>query len=142
GVAAPGRGPAPANGTSQTGNRPRRAPRRRHPSMTIPPLVILLIGIVTVVGMILVLRLNAFLALITAAILVSLLAPGPMDGKISRVALEFGVAAGKIGIVIALAAVIGQCMMESGAADRIVQAFLRLLGEKRASVALLSSGYV
>ncbi len=110
--------------------------------MTIPPLAILLIGIVTVVGMILVLRLNAFLALITAAILVSLLAPGALDEKISRVAVEFGVSAGKIGIVIALAAVIGQCMMDSGAADRIVRAFLSLLGEKRASVALLSSGYV
>jgi gluconate:H+ symporter, GntP family len=33
-------------------------------------------------------------------------------------------------------------MMESGAADRIVRAFLSLLGEKRASFALMGSGYV
>lgn len=110
--------------------------------MEIHPLIILAIGIATVVGMILVLRLNAFLALITAAILVSLMAPGPIAEKISRVALAFGASAGTIGIVIALAAIIGTCLMESGAADRIVRFFLRMLGEKRASTALMGSGFV
>lgn len=110
--------------------------------MTLDPLVILGIGIATVLGLILVLRVNAFLALITAAIVVSLLAPGDTAVKISRVAEAFGSAAGKIAIVIALAAIIGECMMLSGAADRVVQAFLHLLGEKRASWALMSSGYV
>jgi len=106
------------------------------------PLTILLVGLVTVVGMILVLRANAFVALITAAILVSLLAPGAMADKVSRVAGAFGSAAGKIGVVIALAAVIGKCMMDSGAADRIVRSFLRVLGDRRAPVALAYSGFV
>lgn len=110
--------------------------------MTIPPLAILGLGIAAVIGLILVLRLNAFLALIVSALLVSLLAPGPVDQKASRVATAFGVAAGNIGVVIALAAIIGTCMMDSGAADRIVRAFVRLLGEKRSSVALMGSGYV
>ncbi|WP_169977707.1 GntP family permease [Tautonia rosea] len=110
--------------------------------MEIHPLIILAVGIATVVGMILVLRLNAFLALITAAILVSLMAPGPIAEKISRVALAFGASAGTIGIVIALAAIIGTCLMESGAADRIVRFFLRVLGEKRAATALMGSGFV
>ncbi|NQU24559.1 MAG: gluconate permease, partial [Candidatus Nealsonbacteria bacterium] len=47
-----------------------------------------------------------------------------------------------IGIVIALAAVIGKCLMDSGAADRIVRSFLKILGEKRAPVALMGSGFV
>ncbi|OHB67337.1 MAG: hypothetical protein A2V70_00180 [Planctomycetes bacterium RBG_13_63_9] len=106
------------------------------------PLFALLLGLVTVVGMIIVLRVNAFLALISAAMLVSLLAPGPPGEKMARVATEFGNAAGKIGIVIAMAAVIGKCLMDSGAADRIVRSILRLLGEKRASAALLGSGFV
>ena len=106
------------------------------------PLLILTIGIVTVLGMIIVLRLNAFLALITAALVVSLLAPGSIGNKAFRVADAFGSTAGKIGVVIALAAIIGQCMMDSGAADRIVRAFLRLLGQKQASVALMGSGFV
>lgn len=106
------------------------------------PLVILGLGMVTVIGLIVGLRMNAFIALLIAAILVSLLAPGEMSDKISRVAVAFGNTAGSIGIVIALAAVIGKAMMDSGAADRIVRGFLSLLGEKRGGVALLSSGYV
>lgn len=106
------------------------------------PLMILAFGMAVVLGMILFLRINAFLALLTAAILVSLLAPGEPQHQISRVADAFGGAMASIGIVIALAAVIGQCMMDSGAADRVVRGFLRLLGEKRAPWALLGSGYV
>lgn len=103
---------------------------------------ILIIGMATVIGMILFLKLNAFVALISAALVVSLLSPGDPAEKVSRVAEAFGSAAGKIGIVIALAAIVGQCMMESGAADRIVQSFLKVLGEKRASYAMMGSGFI
>jgi gluconate:H+ symporter, GntP family len=106
------------------------------------PLLILLVGMATILGAILLLRLNAFLALITAAIVVSLLAPGEPAVKIARVAEGFGRTAGSIGVVIALAAIAGKAMMDSGAADRIVKAFLALLGEKRGATALCATGYV
>jgi len=106
------------------------------------PLLILGIGIFTIIFMIAALRMNAFIALITSAIIVSLLAPGELAEKISRVAAAFGRTAGDIGIVIALAVVIGKCMMDSGAADRIVRGFLSLLGEKRCPWALMCSGFV
>ena len=106
------------------------------------PLLILGIGVAIVIGMIVVLRINAFIALISAALVVSLLAPGPLAEKVSWVAQAFGKTAGDIGIVIALAVVIGRCMMDSGAADRIVRGFLSLLGEKRSATALMASGYV
>src|SRR5918993_4395324 len=106
------------------------------------PLVILGVGMAAILGGILVLRLNAFVALIAAAILVSLLAPGDAATRITRVAEAFGRTAGTIGIVIALAAIIGRAMMDSGAADRIVSAFLSLLGHRRGAHALTASGYV
>jgi GntP family gluconate:H+ symporter len=106
------------------------------------PLVILAIGIAIVIGMIVALRVNAFLALITAAMVVSLLAPGDLSEKISRVATEFGTTAGKIGVVIAMAAIIGKCLIDSGAADRVVRLFVGLLGEKRCAISLMSSGFV
>lgn len=112
----------------------------------LPPLIILAVGIAVVLGMIIVLKINAFLALITAAVVVSLLScvndPESLPNSINRVAEAFGGGATSIGIVIALAAIIGQCMMDSGAADRIVRAFLNLLGEKRSPWALMGSGYV
>lgn len=106
------------------------------------PFVCLAAGVATVLGLIIALKVNAFIALITAAIVVSLMAGGPMGEKITRVATAFGTAAGNIGIVIGLAAVIGTCLLDSGAADRIVRAFLRVLGEKQSPVALLGSGFV
>src|SRR5690606_32411768 len=53
-----------------------------------------------------------------------------------------GSVAGSIGIVIALAAIIGKSLMDSGAAERIVRALLGALGEKRAPLALMGSGYI
>jgi gluconate:H+ symporter, GntP family len=106
------------------------------------PLLILASGVALVVGAIVYFRLNAFIALIGAAIVVSLLAPGPLDQKLTRVAEAFGTTAGNIAIVIGMAAIIGQCMMESGAADRVVRAFLNRLGEARGGAALAGSGFV
>ncbi len=106
------------------------------------PLLILLVGMATILVGIVGLRLNAFLALITAAIVVSLLAPGEPAVRIGRVAEGFGRTAGTVGVVIALAAIAGQAMMNSGAADRIVRAFLALLGVERGATALCATGYV
>lgn len=106
------------------------------------PLWILVLGIAIVVGMIVVLRLNAFFAMVTAAIVVSLLAPGEAVERISRVAEAFGVTAGKIGIPIAMAVVIGKCMLDSGAADRLALACLRLFGQQRGGLSLTASGFV
>ncbi len=114
------------------------------------PFLIVGIGITVVLTLILKWRVNAFIALITAALVVSFLAPAPpttddpakQETWVSRVAKEFGTSCEKIGLVIGFAAVIGEAMMKSRAADRIVLAFLKLLGAKRASLALMSSGFV
>lgn len=106
-----------------------------------PPLVILALAVALILGLILVLRLNAFVALISVAVVVSLLAPGELEEKIPRVAVAFGVSAGKIGIPIAMAAIIGSCLLASGAADRIVRGMLGLFGENRGATALAASGF-
>jgi GntP family gluconate:H+ symporter len=106
------------------------------------PLIILFLGVSLLVLMIIVLRLNAFIALISCAMVVSLLSPGEISIKISRVAEEFGNVVGGVGIIIAFAAIIGKCLMDSGAADRIARAFLKMLGEERAPAALMGSGFL
>ncbi len=107
------------------------------------PLLILAIAVAVVFVLIIRLKVNAFLALITAAMTVGLLSPLVRLGDVMpQVAASFGNVCGSIGIVIALAALIGQCLMESGAADKIVRVFVRLLGEKNSSLSLVTSGYV
>jgi GntP family gluconate:H+ symporter len=114
------------------------------------PFAVLAIAVCVIVLLITVARLHAFLALILAAMCVGWLAkelPGDAGQSHWVQAVElttagFGVTAGKIAVVIALASVIGMCLMESGAADKVVRRFLAVFGEKRAGAALMLSGYV
>jgi GntP family gluconate:H+ symporter len=105
------------------------------------PLVILLIGMTVVVGGILVLRLHAFLSLVAGAICVLALTSSAIPIGV-RLGQGFGKTAGGVGILVAMAAVLGRTLMESGAAERIVLSTRRLLGDKRAPLAFLISGFV
>lgn len=130
------------------------------------PVVLFLIGMAIVLAGVLWLRLHAFLALIAAALAISVLTPQPAlrgfaDKRVadeewtekqagtfvsqnaaSRVAAEFGDGCRKVGILIAMAAIIGTCLIESGAAQRIVQSILAIFGVARAQLAFLLSGFL
>ena len=125
------------------------------------PIIILLIGIAIVLIAIIGLRLHAFLALLLAALAVGLLtssdalmqfamSKGMSDSQAlalvnqslgKRLATAFGNTTAKVGILIAMASIIGTCLLKSGAADRIIRSALGLFGEKRAPLAFLSSGF-
>ncbi|MHC4584465.1 MAG: GntP family permease, partial [Planctomycetota bacterium] len=130
--------------------------------MMIDPLWLLLIGMIVVLGGILLLRLHAFLALILGALIVGSLTTSAalenyanqkemtvkektalVDSSVGqRVAQGFGRTCTKIGILIAMASIIGKFLLESGAAERIIRSLVKWLGEKRASHAFLSSGFL
>ena len=123
------------------------------------PLAVLGISLAAIVILITRLRVHAFFALIFAAILTGVLS-GALPGErgtlpgtpqkershwVQAVELTvegFGKTAAKIGVVIALASVIGVCLVESGGADKVVRRFLALFGESRAAHAIFASGYV
>lgn len=58
-----------------------------------------------------------------------------------RLADEFGGTAGQIGILIAMASIIGKCLLVSGSADRIVRSTLAILGEGRAALSFIVSSF-
>ncbi|MEM6363916.1 MAG: SLC13 family permease, partial [Planctomycetota bacterium] len=110
------------------------------------PIWLVAIGIASVLGMIIGLKLNAFLALIISALIISLLI-GSQTGdnagdRLSAVVDAFGNSAGGVGIVIAMAAIIGKCMLDNGSADRIVRTAVDATGESKASFGLMVSGFV
>ena len=115
-------------------------------SGSIAPVVLLVLGIVCVLGMIIGMKLNAFLALIISAVIVSVgvgwVNNEDAGARMGEVVSEFGKAAGGIGIVIAMAAIVGKCMLDSGAADRIVRTAVSVTGEKKASLGLMCSGFL
>jgi GntP family gluconate:H+ symporter len=130
-------------------------------SFFIDPFFILLIGIIIVVGGIIGLRLHAFVALLIAAFAVALLTPASAVeiyaiskgasneaamqmsnwhvGK--RIAIAFGETCGKIGILIAMAAIIGKCMLESGAAEKIIRSLIKWTGVKNAPISFLGGSF-
>ncbi|MCZ6674527.1 MAG: SLC13 family permease [Verrucomicrobia bacterium] len=125
------------------------------------PLLVLLLGIVIVFVGILFFKLHAFFTLTLAAMAVAAFSSPDLiigywqgEGKTAaeaaslasspfglRVATAFGVTCGKIGIVICMASIIGKCLLDSGAALRIVRGILKALGEKRAPAAMGASGF-
>ncbi|MBZ0257359.1 GntP family permease [bacterium] len=106
------------------------------------PLACLIVGVSLILFLILVLRFHAFLALILAALSIAILSNQvPLNEAVPLVTKQFGAAMGGLGILLVLAAIIGKCMMDSGAADRIVRAFNRLFGEGREEFSLFASGF-
>ncbi|MFB3788275.1 MAG: GntP family permease [bacterium] len=107
------------------------------------PLPCLVIGIASILVLMLYFRFHAFLALISAAIITAVLSDRiPIENSLPLVAAEFGNMMANIGILLVMAAIIGKCLMDSGAADRIVRAFTRLFGAGREHYSLLASGFV
>jgi len=107
------------------------------------PLTILLIAVIAVFVLIIRLKINAFASLIIAAIMIGLLSPEiPLESVMNEVGSSFGGVVGRIGVAIAMAAVVGLCLMESGAADKITRRFIAWFGEKYSSLSMLTSGYV
>ena len=131
-------------------------------------IAIVLLGIAVVIVAILIVKLHACIALLLAALVVAMLTPRVAleqyaadqvaNSKVqwnqkdvdkylaatpaSRVATEFGIMCGKIGIIIAMASIIGKCLLDSGAADKIVRTVLRWLGARRAGISFVGSGFL
>lgn len=114
-----------------------------------------------VIGGMLLLKLHPFLALVLGALAVAALTPPALVERAAlargasaaaarqlsqqstgeRVADGFGRTAGQIGIMIAAASIIGTCLLESGSADRIVRSAVKAVGQTRAPLAFLASGF-
>jgi gluconate:H+ symporter, GntP family len=132
--------------------------------------ILVLLAVAVVLVSILVFRLHAFLTLLLAGLLVAALTGNQAvktytDGEVAkhkmtaaeaeklqsnsalitaptRLTVAFGHTVGKIGILIALASIIGQCLLESKAAGVIVDRLLKLTGPKRAPEALAASSFL
>ncbi len=125
------------------------------------PLLLLLIGMVAVIGGILWLRLHAFVALLGAAVIVSVLTPPeavehaalaggataeaaaaqasePLGAKLAK---RFGNTSAQLGLLIAMASIIAVSLLVSGGAERIVRSMLGLFGEARAPLVFALSGF-
>lgn len=122
------------------------------------PFVVVGCSVLFIIFAIAVLRLHAMLALVLAGVVAGLLTakttwsiPGKdgqpkeysaFEGIIELVSKGLGDTARDIAISIALASIIGMCLMHSGAAEKVVRRFLGVFGVNRAGWALLGATYI
>jgi gluconate:H+ symporter, GntP family len=122
------------------------------------PFAIVLISVAFIIVAIARFKMHAMIALLMAAVLAGLLTGrsewktvdkngnpktySALVGTIEITSKGLGDTARDIAISVALASIIGMCLMQSGAADKVVRVFLSIFGEKHAGMALLSATYV
>jgi GntP family gluconate:H+ symporter len=105
-------------------------------------LLALVLGIVTIVVVVLRTRLDAFVALLMAALVTGFVAGTPALDTIASITTGFGNTLAAIGIVIGLGVGIGKILEVSGAADSLARAFVKALGRGREHWAMAGTGAV
>jgi gluconate:H+ symporter, GntP family len=103
-------------------------------------LLALVLGIATIVVLVLRTRLDAFVALLLAALVVGFVSGQPVLDIVSSITTGFGNTLATIGIVIGLGVAIGKMLEVSGAATALAHAFLRAFGKGREPWAMGSVG--
>lgn len=105
-------------------------------------LLIILMGVAFIVLASTRLKLHPFLSLLIAAFGVGIAAGLPLDEVVKAVNGGFGNLMGYIGIVIVAGTIIGKILEKSGAALRLAEVVLRVLGEKKPQLAMSLIGAI
>lgn len=108
--------------------------------MDIRLIAALVLGIATIIVLVLRTRLDAFAALLAAALVTGFVAGQPALEIITAITTGFGNTLASIGIVIGLGVGIGKVLEVSGAAKSLAQSFLKLFGKGREPWAMGSVG--
>jgi gluconate:H+ symporter, GntP family len=108
--------------------------------MDLQLLLALVVGISTIVVLVLRTRLDAFAALLIAALVTGSIAGSAPTDTITSITTGFGTTLGSIGIVIGLGVAVGKILEVSGGADALARAFLKAFGKGREPWAMGSTG--
>lgn len=104
--------------------------------------LIILIGVLFIVFATAKLKLHPFLALLGASFFVGIASGMPLLDIVKNINEGFGGLMTSIGIVIIAGTIIGVILEKSGAAYRMAEVVLRILGEKRPQLAMSIIGYI
>ncbi|HCI55890.1 MAG TPA: gluconate transporter [Bacteroidales bacterium] len=105
-------------------------------------LFLVLAAVTMLLLMVLKFRLNAFIALLITSILVAIMAGMPLTSITSSIQEGMGSTLGFIATVVGLCAIFGQMLETSGGAKALSTYLLKKFGTKRASWALMLTGFI
>ncbi len=107
--------------------------------MTILAILACILGLVLLISWA---RINAFLAFLIVSIITGLALGIPLNKITASVQKGIGDTLGSLVIVIALGAMLGKLVAESGAAQKITQVLMNAFGPKRIQWALMITGFI
>ena len=105
-------------------------------------IVALVIGLTFLVFLILRTKIHVFLALISGAVLIGLIAGLDAPKIADAISQGFGSTLGNIGIIIGFGLMMGEIFRISGAATRMARTFLKICGKGREEMALAITGFI
>src|SRR5699024_3675677 len=103
---------------------------------------IIFISVLLIIFMTAFLKIHPFLSLLASAFFVGIASGMPLSEVVTHVNEGFGGLMTGIGIVIVAGTIIGVILEKSGAAYRMAEVILRVIGDKRPQLAMSLIGYV
>ena len=103
------------------------------------PLLIVSLGILFLFFLIVICRLNAFIAFIIVAIGIGIGQGMPLDALVGSVEKGIGNTLGFLVMILGLGAMLGKLVAESGAAQQITNGLIRIFGVKNTKAAIRKS---
>lgn len=106
------------------------------------PLIIVALGVLLLLVLILVFKLNSFVSLIIAALVVGIAEGMPISEVIVSIQKGVGSTLGFLALILGFGAMLGKLVADSGAAQRISTSLIESFGKKNIQWAVVLTGFV
>ncbi|MCP8968076.1 gluconate:H+ symporter [Ectobacillus ponti] len=106
------------------------------------PIVFIGIGVIVLLLLMVVCRVNAFISLIVTALLVGIMEGMSPVKAMTSITTGLGGTLGNLALVIVFGGMIGKLMADSGGAQRIAVTLIRIFGKKRVQLAAVLTAFI
>ncbi|MEM0994394.1 MAG: gluconate:H+ symporter, partial [Bacteroidota bacterium] len=106
------------------------------------PLLIILLAIALLLFLVIVFRLNAFLALIIVALGAGVALGMPLTATVASIKKGVGSTLGSLALILGFGAMLGAMIADSGAAQQITNRLIESFGKKRIQWAMVLTGFI
>lgn len=106
------------------------------------PLVIIVVGVLFLLLLITVFKLNGFLSFVIVSLFVGLAQGMSLADTVEAMQKGMGATLGSLVLILGFGAMLGKLVADSGAAQQITTTLVRLFGRKRVQLALMFAGFI
>lgn len=106
------------------------------------PLITVVIGIIILLSLIIVLKLNTFISLIITSVVTAILLGMPLNKIMETIEEGMGSTLGHIALIFGLGAILGKLLADGGGANRIAETLIQKFGQKHVQWAMLVAAFI